>query len=135
LRVSLMSPLGKKSRPYIGTTRKVMIPLQKIEEPAGMKRIVPALLLATALSASAQTVAGNPRAFSHADTLRGSNGPARAWWDVEFYDLHVTVSPNDSTIRGWNGIAYKALRAGSELQVDLQVPMQLDSITQNGKAL
>jgi len=73
--------------------------------------------------------------FSHADTLRGSNGPARAWWDAEFYDLHVTVNPADSTIRGWNRIVFRALKPGREMQVDLQVPMQLDSALQNGKRL
>ena len=41
--------------------------------------------------------------YTHADTLRGSNGPARAWWDVQFYDLHTRVNPQDSSITGWNG--------------------------------
>ncbi len=93
------------------------------------------LILVAATTAAAQTVAGTPRAFSRADTLRGSNGPARAWWDVEFYDLHVTVSPVDSTIRGMNGIAYRALQSGRELQIDLQVPMQMDSVVHNGRKL
>ena len=101
-----------------------------------MRRVVLALVVvAVAAPAGAQTVAGTPRGFSRADTLRGSNGPARAWWDVEFYDLHVTVSPADSSISGRNGIAYRAVKAGSEMQVDLQVPMQLDSVVQNGRKL
>ena len=29
--------------------------------------------------------------FTHADTLRGSITPERAWWDVVFYDLHVRL--------------------------------------------
>ncbi len=29
--------------------------------------------------------------FTHADTLRGSNGPGRDWWDVMKYDLHVNL--------------------------------------------
>jgi aminopeptidase N len=69
--------------------------------------------------------------FSRADTLRGSNGPARSWWDVEFYDLHVTVNPADSSIRGWNAITYRVLRAPTrtprEMQIDLQAPLQIDS--------
>src|SRR5580704_1212803 len=36
--------------------------------------------------------------FTHADTLQGSLTPQRSWWDVTFYDLHVTVSPSDSSI-------------------------------------
>ena len=43
-----------------------------------------------------------PKRFTRADTLRGSNGPARAWWDAEFYDLHVRVNPADSSISGRN---------------------------------
>jgi len=100
-----------------------------------VRRFFLALILVTTAAASGAQAPGRARVFSHADTLRGSNGPARAWWHVEFYDLHVTVSPTDSTIRGWNGIAYRALKAGRELQVDLQVPMSLDSVTQGGKKL
>src|SRR5437016_13687479 len=73
--------------------------------------------------------------FSHADTLRGSNGPGRAWWDVAFYDLHVRVEPRDSSIVGWNGIVYRVLRPARELQVDLQVPLEVDSVVQRGAHL
>ncbi len=71
--------------------------------------------------------------YTHADTLRGSNGPGRAWWDVQFYDLHTRVNPADSTISGWNGITYRVLQPppGREMQIDLQVPMQVDSIVQD----
>jgi aminopeptidase N len=86
---------------------------------------------------SAQTLPAAPRVFSHADTLRGTNGPARAWWDAQFYDLHVSVSPRDSSIRGWNAITYRVLQPppGREMQIDLQVPMQVDSIVQGGRVL
>ncbi len=75
------------------------------------------------------------RGFTHADTLRGSIGPARAWWDATFYDLHVRVNPADSSIRGWNGITYRVLAPAPEMQIDLQEPMEADSIIQDGKAL
>ena len=42
---------------------------------------------ATALVAHAVSAQRTPRQFTHADTLRGSNGPGRAWWDASFYDL------------------------------------------------
>jgi len=74
--------------------------------------------------------------FTHADTLRGSITPERAWWDVTFYDLHVTVSPSDSTIRGWNGITYRVVSAPTpEMQIDLQVPLVMDSVLQHGHRL
>jgi aminopeptidase N len=72
--------------------------------------------------------------FTRADTLRGSyTTPGRAWWDVAFYDLHVAISPSDSTIRGWNGITYRVLRPGRELQIDLMVPLEVDSMVQDGR--
>ncbi|MFM2327353.1 MAG: hypothetical protein RIR31_1555, partial [Bacteroidota bacterium] len=73
--------------------------------------------------------------FSHADTLRGTYGPSRDWWDVLKYDLHVKFNILDSTISGYNVIQFKALKKGDVMQIDLQEPMILDSIiyTFNGK--
>jgi aminopeptidase N len=73
--------------------------------------------------------------FTHADTLRGSNGPGRAWWDATFYDLRVRVNPADSTIRGHNGITYRVLSPAREMQIDLQVPLEADSMVQDGRKL
>lgn len=71
---------------------------------------------------------------SRADTLRGSfTTPGRAWWDVTFYDLHVAVSPADSSIRGRNGITYRVLAPASQMQIDLMAPLQIDSIVQDGR--
>jgi aminopeptidase N len=84
---------------------------------------------------ASRATAQDTRPFTHADTLRGSIGPARAWWDVTFYDLHVRVNPADSSIRGWNGITYQVLAPGNEMQIDLQVPMEVDSMLQGGKPL
>ncbi len=75
----------------------------------------------------------SPRTFTRADTLRGSNGPGRVWWDATFYDLHVAVSPADSSIRGWNAITYRALKPSAEMQIDLQMPLEVDSMVQSGK--
>jgi len=71
--------------------------------------------------------------FSHADTLRGSNTPERAWWDVAFYDLHVRINPSDSSVRGVNTITYRVVSTAREMQVDLQVPLVVDSIVQEGR--
>lgn len=73
--------------------------------------------------------------YSRADTLRGSDGPARAWWDVQFYDLHVRVNPADSSIGGWNTITYRVLRPAREMQIDLQPPLEVDSIKQDRRKL
>jgi len=73
--------------------------------------------------------------YTHADTLRGSNGPARTWWDVQFYDLHVRVSLADSSVKGWNAITYRVLQPSRDMQIDLQQPLEIDSIVQDGRKL
>jgi aminopeptidase N len=72
---------------------------------------------------------------THADSLRGSITPERAWWDVAFYDLQVRFDPDKRTIRGVNQITYRVLRAGTMMQIDLQVPLQVDSFIQLGTRL
>ena len=65
-----------------------------------------------------------PAKTSRADTLRGSfTTPGRVWWDVQFYDLNVAINPADSSIRGHNGITYRVLQAGTEMQIDLMAPL------------
>ena len=73
---------------------------------------------------------------SRADSLRGSWTTAgRNWWDVTFYDLHVSVSPGDSSISGWNGITYRVLKPRVELQIDLMEPLVVDSMMQDGESV
>jgi hypothetical protein len=73
--------------------------------------------------------------FTRIDTLRGTNSPLRSWWDVTFYDLRVAISPGDSSIRGWNGISYRVVRPGDQMQIDLQPPLVVDSMVQDGQRL
>jgi hypothetical protein len=95
-----------------------------------------AVLIAwVSLTPLAQAVTQDTTHYSHADTLRGSNGPGRAWWDVVFYDLHVRVNPADSSISGWNGITYRVVGPPREMQIDLQVPLEVDSIVQDRRKL
>jgi len=91
--------------------------------------------LAAAAAQPARAQGGAP-VYTRADTLRGSfNTPQRAWWDVTFYDLHVAIHPADSSITGYNGITYRVVKPATELQVDLQVPLVVDSMIQDGKTL
>src|SRR5450432_4662312 len=66
--------------------------------------------------------------FTHADTLSGSNGPGRSWWDATKYNLHVKFNLQDSTISGYNIIDFKVLNKGIMMQIDLQEPLIIDSI-------
>ena len=91
--------------------------------------------IAVVINVVAGPLAAQQRTYSRADTLRGSNGPARSWWDVEFYDLNVRINPADSTISGWNGITYRVIRPATEMQIDLQHPLVIDSIVQDRQQL
>jgi aminopeptidase N len=93
------------------------------------------VLLVAMLCPLTRAAAQDTTRYTHADTLRGSNGPARAWWDATLYDLHVRVMPSDSSIRGSNGITYRVLRPAQEMQLDLQVPLEVDSMVQEGRRL
>ena len=73
--------------------------------------------------------------FTRADTLRGSITPERAWWDVLHYDLKVTVNPSEKSIEGSNTITYKVLDKKNSMQIDLQTPMKIDRILQDGKEI
>jgi len=98
------------------------------------------LLAVTALAAAAgmsgaQAAPAKPPVFTHADTIRGSNTPERAWWDAAFYDLHVKVNPTDSSVAGYNAITYRVLKPAREMQIDLQMPLVIDSVVQDGTEL
>jgi aminopeptidase N len=107
-----------------------------------IRRFAAALLFLPALAAAQQTGRIDARqpfkpakVYTKADSIRGMNGVARAWWDVQFYDLHVRVDPNDSTVAGYNTITYKVLKPSGIMQIDLQKPLEADSIMQDGKYL
>lgn len=73
--------------------------------------------------------------FDRQDTLRGTITPERVWWDLTYYDLKVEVNLEDSTISGTNEIFYKVLAMHDIMQIDLQYPMRISRVEQNGKEL
>jgi len=74
--------------------------------------------------------------YNRQDTLQGSVTPQRAWWDLNHYDLSVDVNPDTQFIIGKNTMTYTVLEEGmDELQIDLQAPMKLNLISQDGIAL
>ncbi|GEO05719.1 peptidase M1 [Adhaeribacter aerolatus] len=87
-------------------------------------------LLTGTFSAQAQTPI-----FTRQDTLRGSITAERAWWDLTYYHLDIKVNPADSTIRGKNTVQYKVLQPSQTMQMDLQPPMRIEQVTQNGKTV
>ena len=73
--------------------------------------------------------------FTKQDTLRGSITKERAWWDVKNYHLDIKVNPADSTISGSNTIKYQVVQEYTTMQIDLQNPMQIYKVIQDGKSL
>ena len=76
-------------------------------------------------------------AYTHADSLRGGNGNGRAWNNVLHYDLNVTFDTATKSIRGYSIIDFAITQQpGDSFQVDLQEPLQIDSVFQRyGKDL
>ncbi|WP_121355109.1 M1 family metallopeptidase [Flavisolibacter nicotianae] len=99
-----------------------------------MKQFWPAFSFIFFLSASA-TAQTAKQTFSHLDTLFGSNTPQRSWWDVQRYDVSVTPDIDTKTISGRTTLTYSVLTDQHDdyLQVDLQQPLEIDSIFYNGK--
>ncbi|TFG78563.1 MAG: M1 family peptidase [Flavobacteriales bacterium] len=73
--------------------------------------------------------------FTQQDSLRGSITPERSWWDLNYYHLDIKVDPEQKFISGSNTVRYKVLEEKQLLQIDLQPPLKIDKVTQDGKAL
>lgn len=73
--------------------------------------------------------------FTRQDSLRGRITKERIWWDVKYYHLDIKVNPVDSTITGSNTIQYKVLDQYNRMQIDLQNPMEIYKVIQDGKPL
>jgi aminopeptidase N len=73
--------------------------------------------------------------FTRQDTLRGSIGPERSWWDVLQYDISITPDFNTKTISGKTIIRYKVVQEkhSDYLQIDLQQPLRIDMLFYDGK--
>lgn len=65
--------------------------------------------------------------YTRQDTLRGSNGRGRSWWDVQRYDLNISIDTATRTISGSNEITFKVISEPTDsMQIDLQDGMELE---------
>lgn len=86
------------------------------------------LICLAAVAAHAQLGTGKrPPAFTNDDSLRGSLNPYRSWWDAKHYDVWVEPDYDTKTIKGKVILGFEGT-AGGRMQLDLQQPMQLDSV-------
>ena len=73
--------------------------------------------------------------FTRQDSLRGSITKERIWWDLTYYHLDITVNPDEKFINGKNTVQYRVLKPYKILQIDLQNPLKISKVIQNGKEL
>lgn len=97
-----------------------------------MKKFISTLILLIAITFS---YAQRSQTYTRQDSLRGSITKERAWWDLLKYNLTVAVDPENQSIKGSNIIKYKVLEPNKVIQIDLQPPMAIGSVTQEGKPL
>lgn len=100
-----------------------------------MKKYFTSLLFVFCLSQSAIAqglLSKTDLEFTRQDSLRGSITKERSWWDLKYYHLDIKVNPNDSTIVGSNTIRYQVLEEYNKMQIDLQVPMAITKVIQDG---
>jgi aminopeptidase N len=87
------------------------------------------------LNCNSQGLLSEQNEFTKQDTLRGSITPERAWWDLTYYHLDIEVKPDEKFISGKNTIQYKVLKSNKVMQIDLQEPMEITRVIQDGKEL
>ena len=92
-------------------------------------------LMSPLLFLNAQGLLSEKNTFTRQDTLRGSITPEREWWDLTYYHLDIKVNPDEKFISGKNTIQYKVLKPHQSIQIDLQSPMEITKVFQNGKEL
>ncbi len=82
-------------------------------------------------------VKGQKKTFTRADSLRGSIGAGRSWWDIRYYDLQVQPDLSAKTIQGKVIIHFTISKqgVGKQMQLDLQEPLVIDSMRFNGVSI
>ncbi|WP_064966076.1 M1 family metallopeptidase [Tenacibaculum ovolyticum] len=73
--------------------------------------------------------------FTRQDSLRGTITPERIWWNLTYYHLDITVNLDEKFIHGKNTVQYKVLKPHNVLQIDLQAPLKITKVVQNGQKL
>lgn len=100
------------------------------------RTIISSFFLIFSFSLLAQTALFNhSKTFTRQDSLRGSITPERIWWNLNYYHLDIAVNPDKKFINGKNTIQYTVLKPSLILQIDLQAPLKITKVIQNGKKL
>ncbi|HEX8269570.1 MAG TPA: M1 family metallopeptidase [Flavobacterium sp.] len=73
--------------------------------------------------------------FTRKDSLHGGLRPERTSYDVQRYDLNITINPDERTIVGYNDLTFKVVAETKRIQIDLFANMNVDSIVYNNSRL
>jgi aminopeptidase N len=74
-------------------------------------------------------ISGLAHGYTRQDTLRGSNGRGRDWWDVTKYELGVVLDTTAKRISGTCTIRFRLTGTPRDsMQVDLQDSLQIDRV-------
>lgn len=93
-----------------------------------MKKILYLLAIANLTTLSAQN-------FTRKDSLQGGFSRERMSFDVQRYDLDITIDPAKRYISGNNAITFDVVQKTKTIQLDLFENMQIDSIIYDRKKL
>ena len=96
------------------------------------KYIIAALLFGWVLK---MTAFSQEDGFSRADSLRGTLSEMRSCYDVNFYDLEVSIDYPTQSIKGSNTLFFTATADFMKLQIDLFENMEIDHIEYEGNLL
>ncbi|AWM14897.1 peptidase M1 [Flavobacterium sediminis] len=73
--------------------------------------------------------------FTHRDSLQGGLRLERTCFDVQRYDLSLTINPDEKSITGYNQVTFKVIEPTQKIQLDLFDNMKVDSIVWNNQKL
>jgi len=90
------------------------------------------LFILTSLLSLFQVTAQN---FTRRDSLQGGMRFERSCYDVQHYDLNITINPEEKNIVGYNEVTFDVLQNTKKVQLDLFENMHIDSIVFNKKKL
>ncbi|MCG9792751.1 M1 family metallopeptidase [Flavobacterium algicola] len=93
------------------------------------------LLISSSIAWTQETREDKLTQFTQQDSLRGTITKERSWWDLKKYQLSVKINPQDSSIIGSNKITYLVLDEYDTMQIDLQEPLRITQIIQDGSDL
>ena len=93
------------------------------------------VLIFASINIYSQGIFEEKDSFTRQDTLRGTITKERSWWDLNYYHLDIRVDPDKKYIEGRNTIFYTVLSENRIMQIDLQEPLIITSVTEDGISL